>query len=133
LSLYGRRAERLHEELVPITARWVEPSQRQGPLKAYARDAEAKTMELLERTLASRNGRLPSETIQRRLLDAAARDIDELLPQLEPRAEELAATAIQRLRERGEREERDLGEILERQRARVREELAKYESEFDRP
>jgi len=37
LSLYGRGAERLHEELVPVTARWVEPSQRKGPLSAYAR------------------------------------------------------------------------------------------------
>ena len=40
LSLYGRGAERLHEELVPITARWVEPSRRNGPLAAYAREAE---------------------------------------------------------------------------------------------
>ena len=28
LSLYGHGAERLHEELVPITARWIEPSRR---------------------------------------------------------------------------------------------------------
>ncbi|MDP2706466.1 MAG: helicase-related protein, partial [Burkholderiales bacterium] len=35
LSLYGRGAERLHEELVPITSRWVEPARRQAPLKAY--------------------------------------------------------------------------------------------------
>ncbi len=32
LSLYGQGAERLHEELVPLAARWVEPSQRKGPL-----------------------------------------------------------------------------------------------------
>ena len=28
LSLYGQRAERLHEEIVPLAARWVEPTQR---------------------------------------------------------------------------------------------------------
>jgi hypothetical protein len=39
LSLYGRGAERLHEELVPVAARWIEPSQRKGPLGAYAREA----------------------------------------------------------------------------------------------
>lgn len=42
LSLYGQGAERLHEELVPLAARWVEPSLRHGPLSAYAREAEAK-------------------------------------------------------------------------------------------
>ena len=32
LSLYGRRAERLHEELVPVAARWIEPALRREPL-----------------------------------------------------------------------------------------------------
>ena len=127
LSLYGQGAERLHEELVPITARWVEPSQRRGPLQAYARDAEARTMELVERSLLAGDAAMPGETIRRKLLASAARDIAELLPQLEPRAEELAARAVQRLRQRGEREERDLRETLERQRERVREELEKTE------
>jgi len=43
LSLYGRGAERLHEEIVPITSRWVEVARREGPLKPYARKAETKT------------------------------------------------------------------------------------------
>ncbi len=130
LSLFGQGAERLHEELVPLAARWVEPSQRQGRLTAYAREAEAKTLDLLERSLGDRGGRTPGEAIQRKLLDAAPRDIEELLPQLEPRAEELATLAIDKLRKRGEREERDLRETLERQRGRVREKLAKHEGEF---
>jgi superfamily II DNA or RNA helicase len=127
ISLYGRGAERLHEELVPVTARWVEPSQRRGPLKAYAPDAEARTMDLLERSLRADAHTMPGETIRQKLLASAARDIEELLPQLEARAEELAAVAIQKLRQRGEREERDLRETLERQRERVREELERTE------
>jgi len=127
LSLYGQGAERLHEELVPVTARWVEPSQRRGPLKAYAREAEARTLDLLERSLLAGEDATPDETIRRKLLSSAAQDIEELLPQLEPRAEELAALAVQRLRQRGEREERDLRETLERQRERVREELERTE------
>jgi len=129
LSLYGRRAERLHEELVLVTARWVEPSQRKAALEPYAREAEAKTLELLERSLAGDADGQPGEAIRAKLLAAAARDIEELLPRLEPRAEEWAAQAVARLRERGEREARDLRETLERQRVRVREELAKHESE----
>jgi hypothetical protein len=42
----------------------------------------------------------------------------------------LAALAIQKLDQRGSREERDLRETLERQRERVREELAKHEVDF---
>jgi hypothetical protein len=127
LSLYGQGAERLHEELVPLAARWVEPSQRKGPLQAYAREAEAKTLDLLERSLVAGDGSMPAEPIRVKLLALAARDIGELLPQLEPRAEELAAFALKALRQRGEREEDDLRETLERQRDRVREELAKTE------
>lgn len=129
LSLYGAGAERLHEEIVPVTARWGEPSQRRGPLQAYAREAETKTLDLLDRSLGLGVQAL-GETIQRRLLAAAARDVEELLPQLAPRAEELAAAAVGRLRHRGEREEKDLRAILERQRDRVREELALHEREF---
>lgn len=132
LSLYGRGAERLHEELVPLATRWIEPSQRKGALVAFAREAEAKTLDLLERSLSDPNRRLPTDVIQRKLLASASRDIDELLPQLQPRAEELAAVAIEKLQKRGAREEKELRETLERQRDRVREELAKYEGrEFE--
>lgn len=131
LSLYGRGAERLHEGIVPLAARWLEPSQRKGALQAYAREAEAKTLELLERALSDASGRMPGDPIQHKLLASARRDIEDLLPQLEPRAEELATIAIEKLKKRGEREETDLRETLERQRLRVREELAKHEGEFE--
>ena len=129
LSLYGRRAERLHEEIVPITTRWVEPSLRKGPLQPYGREAEAKTLDLLERSLAENGGRLPGDAIQQKLLASSARDVAELLPQLEPRAGEWAAAAIEKLRARGEREAADLRETLERQRQRVRDELARVEDQ----
>ena len=38
----------MHEELVPVAARWIEPDRREGPLVAYARDAAARTLDLLE-------------------------------------------------------------------------------------
>ena len=126
LSLYGRGAERLHEELAPVTARWIEPSRRDGPLRAYARDAEAHTMDLLERSLGG-GGSEPGEVIRRKLLAAAAGDIAELLPQLESRAAELAADAGGRLAARGEREARELQDVLTSQRARVAAELEKHE------
>jgi len=130
LSLYGRGAERLHEELVPLAARWVEPSRRRGTLTAYAREAETKTLELLERALGDAHRDPPGDAIQKKLLAAAPGDIAELLPWLEPRAAELAALAIEKLAKRGREEENDLRQTLERQRERVREELAKTEPQF---
>ena len=125
LCLFGRRAERLHEVLVPVAARWIEPSRRAGPLRAYAEEAEARTLERLE--VALQNARAPGEMIHRRLLETAARDIEDLLPQLEERAELVAESAAERLRGRGEQEQRQLRETLEGQRERVETELRKQE------
>ena len=128
LSLYGRRAERLHEELVPVTARWAEPALRRKPLKLYAREAEAHTLALLDDSMGG-GGPAPNEVVQRRLLDAVPRDIDELLRHLEPRAEESARDAAEALRQRGEREAKLLHDTLERQRGRITEEIEKYRLE----
>ena len=131
LSLYGRGAERLHEELVPVTARWVETTVRTAPLAAYARAAEARTMDLLDRALGRGDAGTPGEVIRRKLLSAAARDVGELRPQLETRAREMAELAERRLAERGERESRELRDVLATQRARVAAELEKHERKPD--
>ena len=130
LCLYGRRAERLHEEIVPLAARWVEPARRSDPLRAYAREAETRTLQLLEQSLAGRPDWTPHEVIRDKLLATAPRDVDELLPQLEPRTDEIAELATRRLRVRGEREARDLEETLHRQRERIVDELARHEGQY---
>ncbi len=130
LSLYGSGAERLHEQVITVAARWVEPSRRTAPLKAYARHAEQRTLDLLEVSLAGTSGRPVNEVVAQRLLNAAARDIEELRPQLEPRSRELAAVATKRLQERGERESRELRAILKQQRQRVRDELQLRDNQF---
>jgi len=61
--------------------------------------------------------------VRDRLLATAARDVDDLLPHLEPRAEALADRATKRLRTRGVDESRSLTETLTRQRDRVTERL----------
>ena len=129
LSLYGERAERLHEELVTVTARWVEPHLRPGPLKRYASEAERRTLALLDKVLEKGRGSQPNEIVQRRLLRSTTRDIEDLRPQLDPRAAELADRAIRKLRERGKREARELHATLLQQRDRVKAELARHEAE----
>ena len=127
LCLYGRRAERLHEILTPVAARWIEPSRRTGPLRAYAGEAEARTLQRLESAL--QDAHAPSETTHRRLLETASQDIADLLPQLEERAELVARSAAGALRERGESEARQLLATLERQRQRLEAELGKHDAE----
>ena len=126
VCLYGRRAERLHEILTPVAARWIEPSRRAGPLRAYAGEAEARTLHGLESAL--QDAHAPSETVHRRLLETASQDITDLLPQLEERAEVVARAATDALRNRGESEARQLRVNLERQRRRVEAELGKHEA-----
>ena len=129
VSLYGRGAERLHEELVAVAARWTEPDRRDGPLQAYAREAERRSLGLLDDSLGH-GAHQPPDAIANRLLESSAPDVAELLPQLERRAEELSAEAAEKLRERGRRESALLHETLVSQRQRVRQEFERHTREF---
>ena len=127
LTLYGQGAERLHEEMVSVTARWIEPALRTSPLSAYAADAESKTINMLNEALVDEADYTLSTKVEHRLLEAAPGDKQELLPLLELRAEECAARAVDLLNARGFKEAHDLGVTLEQQRKRVLEKLELYD------
>ena len=129
LSLYGERAERLHEEIVTVTARWIEPDRRKGPLARYAVDAERRTLALLDEVLERGAASQPSRIVRERLLRSAAQDIAELRPQLDPRAKELLVRATELLADRGDREAKGLYETLAKHRKRVKAELERHEAE----
>lgn len=129
LSLYGPGAARLHEELIPVTARWTEPATRKGPLAPYAREAETRTMDLLERSLPAGADRPVGPTITRRLLDTAAADVADLLPHLEARGAEYAADAAAKLARRADAEAKAMREILEGQARRIAETIARHDRE----
>jgi superfamily II DNA or RNA helicase len=124
LALYGKGAARLHEEILTVTARWVAPDARKGPLAAYARDAEAHTLDLLEKAMAPGGAAVP-DAIAKRLLAAVEQDISDLRPQLDARGSEAQTMAARRLAERGEAEARAMREILETQRQRVEQQAAR--------
>jgi len=126
LCLYGPRAARLHEELVPVTARWIELSQRKHALSPYGREAEMKTLDLLESALLPTNAPDVDPVIQAKLREAAARDIQELLPHLELRGKELAEGARIALAKRSEQEATAMRTILEEQKKRVAETAGKF-------
>ena len=126
LCLYGPRAARLHEELVPVTARWIELSQRKNALSPYGREAEMKTLDLLESALLPSNAPDVDPVIQAKLQQAAALDIEQLLPHLDQRGKELAEGARIALAKRSEQEATAMKTILEEQKKRVTETAGKF-------
>jgi superfamily II DNA/RNA helicase len=128
LCLYGPRAARLHEVIVPVAARWTETSQRRQPLTPYKEDevAEAKALDLLEASLLP-SGRPQVNTIVRdKLCKAAAQDVQELLPHLQTRGERIAQAACDALAKRALAEADAMKKILEEQKQRVGETARKY-------
>jgi hypothetical protein len=126
LCLYGPGAARLHEELVPVTARWIDPRSRRGTLSHYGREAEAKTLELLEAALLPTRHQPLNRTILEQLQASAPLDVKELLPQLQTRGEEYAADARKRLAERGEFEAKAMRQILADQKKHIEATVAKH-------
>lgn len=126
LCLYGPGAARLHEEIIPVTARWAEPSQRKGPLAPYAREAEAKTLDLLEDALLPAPRAAVDPVILDKLRQGAARDVEELRPHLDARGGEVAEGDRRLLEKRADDEARAMRELLELQRKRLGETSRKY-------
>jgi hypothetical protein len=128
LSMYGPGAVRLHEELVPITARWEEPIRRKAPLKPYGKDAESKTLALLEDALSER---IPQPVPEERLLTlqrTAPQDIQDLLEPLEARGADYAEEAKAKLLQRGLDEAKSMREILLQQKDRIQSALRKADA-----
>jgi ERCC4-related helicase len=128
LCLYGNAAARLHEELVPITARWSAPENRKQPLSPYATEAETKTLQMLEDALLDDGKRIDGE-IAEKYRNAAPQDIQELLQHLEGRGNEYAQKAEEKLSRRAEAESKAMREILESQRQHIRTTIAKYDKD----
>lgn len=129
LCLYGPGAARLHEEIISVTARWVDPENRKQALSPYGRDAEAKTLELLEESLADSNRAKIPDLVLKNLQTNAPKDVSELLSCLQDRGEEYAKDAEAKLKLRAQAEAKSMREILETQRKHIAGTLAKHEKD----
>ena len=121
LAVYGPRAARLHEEMVPVTARWIDPERRQDVLAPYGRAGEQTTLVSLQTALDEAGHDSVPDRVRHRLAASAQADIADLLPHLERRAADFAEQAERRLTERSDAERRGMIELLERQRKRIAE------------
>ena len=119
LTVYGPRAARLHEEIVPVTARWIDPVRRQAALTPYGRAGEQTTLVSLQTALDEAGWDRVPDPVQTNLAASVQADIADLLPHLEHRAAEFRELAKTRLAERSDAEQRSMIELLERQRKRI--------------
>ena len=138
LAVYGPRAARLHEEMVPVTARWIDPKRRQDALAPYGRVGEQTTLASLQTALDEAGQHSVPDQVRNRLAVSAQADIADLMPHLRRRADDFAEQAKRRLAERSLAEKRSMIELLERQRKRIsdaagnddRQQMLKFD-EFD--
>jgi len=117
LAVYGANAQRLHEEIIPITAIWTEADREHRPLRPLGESGEERTLNQLEEAL--REARQAPGTAIARIQALISRDIDDLVPTLEKIAAERLLTVSAQPVNRGEQEARSLTELLEQQRSRI--------------
>jgi superfamily II DNA or RNA helicase len=120
LSVYGKGAVRLHEELIAVAARWIEPNKRGGEsLKPYGSESEDKTLGQLEEALVPGRKIEPDSAMRELCLEGMVMDIKDLLPILERKSLDSLARAKSMLTLRGEKEADSMKSLLEEQRKRV--------------
>ena len=119
LSLFGPGARRLHEEVIPIAAAWRDTRRDESPLTPFAEAGEATTVAQLDAAL--RSGASPTDEVVARLHASVERDVADLRPHLEKRAQEAEGTAKTELAENGRREAEAMRALLQRQIDKVRE------------
>jgi len=119
LCLYGEGAARLHEELIHVTARWIDPKNRKGkPLTPYGDKAESSTLQLLHDALLKAT-QPASDIVMQQLQESTPADVADLEPELQKRGTAVADQAEKDLAKRGAKEAKDMKEILEAQRKRI--------------
>jgi len=120
LSLYGDRASRLHDEVIAVAAEWLSPEARgRSKLRPLGESEKDNVLQILETSLALPHLRQVPASIQQRLSQAAAQDVEELTPHLNRRAETLAERAQKKLAARGQKEAAEMQAILQDQHDRI--------------
>lgn len=118
LMLFGVQGQRLHEEIIPVTAVWTESDRQTKPLRPLGAQGEETTLDQLESAI--KQSRAAADSVVRRLQAFVERDIVDLTPELEARAEAALANATRELKAAGDRERKSLADLLVAQRDRIR-------------
>jgi len=129
LSLYGERAARLHDEIIAVAAEWIAPEARgRGRLRPLSEGEKENVLGVLEQSLATPRLRDVPASVKERFQAYAPRDVEELIPHLERRAQVLTERANKKLQERGIKEAKEMKKLLEEQRDRILKQEKQYET-----
>jgi hypothetical protein len=123
LSLFGAGAARLHDEVVSVSAKWLDGGGK-GHLKPFGDEADRRAIEQLELTLAEAPELSATPAaVQARLLASASSDFAALWPSVEEEASLREKDARKKLAQRGASEAKALTQILLTQRETIEEAL----------
>lgn len=131
LSLYGERASRLHDQVLAITARWTDVDIRKSGLEPESDSDHDKTFALLEKALGSESSKQITTQVRQRITTAGPQDLAELLPQLKKQSDRAEKDGKKSLTNRGQKEAKEMREILESQRKRILSTQKKREAEAE--
>lgn len=131
LSLFGRGATRLHEELIAVAGRWTDGDDG-GSVRPFADRADRATLDQFEDYLASAPSleSVPA-SVQQRVRRLAGRLFAQLWPHVEQEADSRRHDIERLLAERGSGEAAALEQILRDQRAAIESALSERQAEFD--
>ena len=115
LTLFGRGAARLHDELVAVIAPWALAGDRAGAPEPYKDAATAARARRGVEEALSAGGRSPGDRIRQRAIDEAPALFAALWPHLQAEADALAVAARNALGRRARKESEDLTVLLRRQ------------------
>ncbi len=128
LSLFGPHASRLHDEIVAVAAEWTDPDLRgRSRLRPLTLRDTSDVLTELEHAFATPHLREAPAGVSDLLQAAGARDLAELVPHLDRRAEQLAQRAADRLVERADREAAEMRAVIEAQRAAIERERDRFD------
>ena len=127
LCLYSSEGQRLHERMLSVSAWWRERAKGKS-LAPFGPDGEAGTLDRLEQAFA---GRKPSASAIAKLQPWIARDIEDLVAELEKRGQAERREAERLLAENGVREAAALKSLLETQRRKVADGIQAQDDLFD--
>ena len=124
LSLFGPGASRLHDQLVPVAAHWLD-GHGKGHRRPLEGKEQARVLDNLSRLLRELDGNAKpvGKKTQATLTAEAAADFAALWPVIETEADSLAHEASGKLQIRARAESTALAKLLEEQRTAIRKEL----------
>ena len=127
LSLFGEGGTRLHDEIVAVAAHWLDPENRgNSKLRPLGEEDKKDVLKDLEISLATPRLKDVPQQLAAKFKETAYKDLEDLKPHLDQRAQILMERAKKKLAQRGEKEAQQMSQLLKDQRDRIFKQIQEY-------